>query len=528
VWQTTEERQCRGHLLHALVAGVLREVVEEFGGTPDTPVGTDDRIRQESLWCWHELVKGGLSSRKAVGNKSCLANQGIYPNDDRYGPRKDWALRRTKSDKSSSKGEKLAARELVMRIDKAIEPAPGRVGSEDSLSVLDHMFPQSLAAAARRRLARHSGTAELTQYQAEAIPVLAKAMGSGENLLLSAVTGSGKSLPGQLAAGYVVGRRELGHRNRRAVIALPLKALVGDVLDELTSWFTDAGLQFRVLGGSRDYPENVEDLAAGRYEVAVMIYETLDGYLSSGQDPLRGCGVLIVDELQYLDDETRGPRLESMLTKVRLNYPTLPVVGISALLPQDSREKLAQWLDIDDERRRHTSKRPVPLDVRAYDGLTWRKLRDNIAVSDTPGGTDGDTHVAGQLDLKSGLPSERGKDDVSNRSTIARPRSGGNILAPGVVVHILKQNPSSRVLVYTRSRSSAFALTQAIQEAMSRGFGGVRRTARNPWRNGRYRDKTMSEQEADERQQRLRRTALHGARTDVASALMTGCAYHTR
>jgi hypothetical protein len=63
---------------------------------------------------------------------------------------------------------------------------------------------------------------------------------------------------------------------------------------------------------------------------------------------------------------------------------------------------------------------------------------------------------------------------------------------------------------------------------MSRGFGGVRRTARNPWRNGRYRDKTMSEQEADERQQRLRRTALHGARTDVASALMTGCAYHTR
>jgi superfamily II DNA/RNA helicase len=358
--------------------------------------------------------------------------------------------------------------------------------------------------------------------------VLAKAMESGENLLLSAVTGSGKSLLGQLAAGYVVGRRELGHRNRKAVIALPLKALVSDVVNELKEWFADAGLSYRVLGGSRDYPENVEELAAGRYEVAVMIYETLEGYLSSGQDPLKGCGVLIVDELQYLDDETRGPRLESMLTKARLNYPKLPIVGISAVLSQESRKMLARWLGIDDERHRHTSERPVSLDVRAYDGFTWRKLRDKTAVSDGVGGDDLGVPEEAQLDLKSRLLSDWTKDDNATRSIIAPSYRGGSVLAPAVVVHKLEEDPDSRVLVYTRSRASAFALTGAIQAAMDREFGPVKRTRPNPWRYGRYRDVTLSPEVADERQHRLRRTAVHGARKDVESALMTGCAYHTR
>ncbi|MER7672045.1 DEAD/DEAH box helicase [Kitasatospora sp. NPDC096128] len=528
VWATATVGLRRGHLLHALVAGVLCELVEEFGGRPADQAEMDDRIRQESLWCWRELVLAGLSGRESVGRKSYGPNRGVYPNDETSKARKDWALRRTGARSNSAQGEKLAARDLVVRIGRAIEPAPHRVGPEDSLSVLDQMLPPALAAATRRRLARHSGTAELTAYQADAIPILAKAMGSGENLLLSAVTGSGKSLLGQLAAGYVVGRRELGHRNRRAVIALPLKALVGDVVDELTDWFNDAGLQYRVLGGSRDYPENVEDLAAGRYEVAVMIYETLDGYLSSGQDPLRGCGVLIVDELQYLDDEARGPRLESMLTKVRLNYPTLPIVGISAVLSQGSRDKLARWLDVDSERRRHTSRRPVPLDVRAFDGCTWRKLRDTTAVDDVANETDLGPVEVEQLDLRSEFLSEWAKDRVWDRSIVARARSGGNVLAPAVVVHKLKEIPTPRILVYTRSRSSAFALAEAIQAAMDREFGAVRRTRPNPWLSGRYRDETLTQLEAAEKQGRLRRTAAHGARKDVETALMTGCAYHTR
>ncbi|MFG2047586.1 DEAD/DEAH box helicase [Micromonospora sp. NPDC048935] len=527
VWQKADGLAANGHLLHALIAGVLVEMAEEFGFRPDSP-DTDLRIRQESVWCWYELVIAGLKGRASVGSAAYRPNRGIYQNEDTYKSRKDWALRRTRAGLKGSQGEQLAARDIVRRIGSSIEPVPVQIGQVDSLSILDQMLPPSLAAATRRRLARHTGTPQLTTYQAETIPVLAKAMGSGENLLLSAVTGSGKSLLGQLAAGYVVGRRELGHRNRRAVIALPLKALVGDVVNELTGWFADAGLQFRVLGGSRDYPENVEDLASGRYEVAVMIYETLDAYLSSGQDPLRGCGVLIVDELQYLDDEGRGPRLESMLTKVRLNYPTLPIVGISAVLSQESRTRLAGWLDVDQERHRHTSARPVSLDVRAYDGFMWRKLRDTSAVSD-----DGDDAGSGaieeaELDLKSQMLSDWARDDGASRSILARARSGGNVLAPAVVVHKLKENPDLRLLVYTRSRSSAFSLAAAIQAAMDREFGAIRRTRNNPWRFGRYRDESLTVELAEERRQRLSRTAAHGARKDVETALMTGCAYHTR
>ncbi|MFI9643356.1 DEAD/DEAH box helicase [Micromonospora sp. NPDC051925] len=533
-WQEADGAAVNGHLLHALIAGVLTEMAEEFGFRPNSS-DTDLRIMQESVWCWYELVLAGLDGRASVGSAAYPPNRGIYPNEDSYKSRKDWALRRTRAGSKGSQGEQLAAREIVRRIGSAIEAVPQQSGQVDSLSILDQMLPPTLAAATRRRLARYTGTPQLTTYQAETIPVLARAMGSGENLLLSAVTGSGKSLLGQLAAGYVVGRRQLGHRNRRAVIALPLKALVGDVVNELTGWFADAGLQFRVLGGSRDYPENVEDLASGRYEVAVMIYETLDAYLSSGQDPLRGCGVLIVDELQYLDDEGRGPRLESMLTKVRLNYPKLPIVGISAVLSQESRARLAEWLDVDQERHRHTSERPVSLDVRAYDGFMWRKLRDTSAVRDDGDGGDGGDGGGGnseieeaQLDLKSQMLSDWARDGSASRSILDRARSGGNVLAPAVVVHKLKENPELRVLVYTRSRTSAFSLAAAIQAAMDREFGPVRRTRNNPWRFGRYRDESLDTEVAEERRQRLSRTAAHGARKDVETALMTGCAYHTR
>ncbi|WFE57882.1 DEAD/DEAH box helicase [Micromonospora sp. WMMD712] len=527
VWRKSGDVAAKGHLLHALIAGTLTDLSEEFGFRPNSS-DTDLRIRQESIWCWYELVLAGLDGRESVGKAAYKPNQGIYPNDDTPKSRKDWALRRTRAGSKGAQGEQLAARDIVRRVGSSIEPVPQQLGQVDSLSGLDQMLPPSLAAATRRRLARYSGTPQLTSYQAETIPILAKALGAGENMLLSAVTGSGKSLLGQLAAGYVVGRRELGHRNRRAVIALPLKALVGDVVDELTDWFMDAGLQFRVLGGSRDYPENVEDLASGRYEVAVMIYETLDAYLSSGQDPLKGCRVLIVDELQYLDDEGRGPRLESMLTKVRLNYPRLPIIGISAVLSQDSRARLAEWLDVDQERHRHTAERPVSLDVRAYDGFVWRKLRDTSAISDHEDDASSGSIEESQLDLKSQMLSDWAKDDGAKHSILARASSGGNMLAPAVVVQKLRENSDLRILVYTRSRKSAFSLAQAIQAAMDLEFGAVRRTRNNPWRFGRYRDESLATEVAEERRQRLTRTAAHGARKDVETALMTGCAYHTR
>ncbi|MBO3739529.1 DEAD/DEAH box helicase [Actinoplanes flavus] len=529
VWQVAEGVAAHGHLMHALIVGELVEMAEEFGFRPDSSADTDVRIRQESIWCWYELVLAGLNGRESVGSTTHEPNQGIYPNTESNRGRKEWALRRTRAGRNGSRGERLAARDIAERIGGSIESVPRQIGPVDSLSILDQMLPPVLAAATRRRLARLTGTPRLTTYQSETVPVLAKAMGSGENLLLSSVTGSGKSLLGQLAAGYVVGRSEPGHRNnRRAVIALPLKALVGDVVDELTDWFRDAGLQFRVLGGSRDYPENVEDLASGRYEVAVMIYETLDAYLSSGQDPLRGCGVLVVDELQYLDDEERGPRLESMLTKVRLNYPALPIIGISAVLSPASRTRLAKWLDVDQERHRHTEERPVSLDVRAYDGFTWRKLRDT-----GPGSSGGDDATSGlieegQLDLKSKVLSDWRQGGGAAHSIVARARSGGNALAPAVVLHKLKEDPDLRVLVYTRSRTSAVSLATAIQEAMDREFVAVRRTRTNPWRFGRYRDESLTSEQVEERQRRLSRTAAHEARRDVEIALMTGCAYHTR
>jgi len=49
----------------------------------------------------------------------------------------------------------------------------------------------------------------------------------------------------------------------------------------------------------------------------VTTYEKLDSLLRHRVDWLRQVGVLIIDEIHYVDDDKRGPIIESIVAKVR-------------------------------------------------------------------------------------------------------------------------------------------------------------------------------------------------------------------
>jgi hypothetical protein len=73
----------------------------------------------------------------------------------------------------------------------------------------------------------------------------------------------------------------------------------------------------------------------------VVVFEKFNS-LSSVTQILQGIGLIVIDELQMMGDETRGAGLELLLTKILLSPYKPQLLGLSAVLGDG--EDLARWL----------------------------------------------------------------------------------------------------------------------------------------------------------------------------------------
>ena len=169
-----------------------------------------------------------------------------------------------------------------------------------------------------------------------------------ESLLISAPTSSGKTFCGEMALARAVLQRCKG------IFLVPLKAVAEEKYRQFSECYGEAGL--RVVIGTRDHPENDAAIANGRFDMAVMVYEKLNGLLLTNFDLMGRVGALVVDEIQMLADGRRGAQLEMALTKLRYSEYRPQIVALSAVLGDAS--ALADWLGC---RLLLESSRPVEL-----------------------------------------------------------------------------------------------------------------------------------------------------------------------
>lgn len=172
----------------------------------------------------------------------------------------------------------------------------------------------------------------------------------GRSLLVVAPTGAGKTMVGELAALRAVAA------GSRAVVLLPLKALVNDKYDYMTRVY---GEHAQVVRATGDMSDQVGALLGGHYDIALLTYEKFMNLALGHPHLMRGLSVVVVDEVQILGDVHRGPSLEFLLTLLRTGHGrSAPpqVVALSAVVG-DSRG-LERWLGGDVLR---TTDRPVPL-----------------------------------------------------------------------------------------------------------------------------------------------------------------------
>jgi ATP-dependent RNA helicase HelY len=131
------------------------------------------------------------------------------------------------------------------------------------------------------------------------------------NVLVSAPTGSGKTLIANYAIGRILERRE------RAFYTTPLKALSNQKYKELSDLF---GTQrVGLLTGDTSINRSAE--------VIVMTTEVLRNMLLTDSEQLRTLGLVVLDEVHYLQDPFRGGVWEEVLI---LTPPSVRFVALSA------------------------------------------------------------------------------------------------------------------------------------------------------------------------------------------------------
>ncbi|NAZ85608.1 DEAD/DEAH box helicase [Kineococcus indalonis] len=207
--------------------------------------------------------------------------------------------------------------------------------------------PAERYAAARRRteesrteLARFAGTVgfELDGFQLQAC----RALEAGRGVLVAAPTGAGKTVVGEFAVHLAL------RTGRKAFYTTPIKALSNQKYAELVERHGAASVG--LLTG--------DNSVNGEAPVVVMTTEVLRNMLYAGSALLDGLGYVVMDEVHYLADRSRGAVWEEVI--IHLPSDVL-VASLSATV--SNAEEFGAWLDTvrGDTEVVVSEHRPVPL-----------------------------------------------------------------------------------------------------------------------------------------------------------------------
>ena len=171
-------------------------------------------------------------------------------------------------------------------------------------------------------------------------------------MLTVAPTSSGKTFIGELAIARAITQ---GHK---AVFLLPYRALTNEKYEDFNEIYGNQ-LGYRVIRCTGDYSDNTETYMRGQYDIALFTYEMFLNLSLSAQETLRQLGLVVIDEAQFITDETRGINVELLITNLLLQREqgiTPQIVALSAVIGDVNH--FNEWLDCEVQ---ISDQRPIPL-----------------------------------------------------------------------------------------------------------------------------------------------------------------------
>ena len=166
-------------------------------------------------------------------------------------------------------------------------------------------------------------------------PIQEKAIKAGlleqKSLLTCAPTASGKTLVATMAIVHTLGKG-------KALYLVPLKALANEKFKEYQQLLQSTSYQVSLATGDMDSESNY----LAKYDLLILTTEKLDSLLRHRVTWLTDVKTVVIDEIHLLNDPTRGPTLEVILTLLKTML-TPQLIGLSATIGNP--QELASWLD---------------------------------------------------------------------------------------------------------------------------------------------------------------------------------------
>jgi len=166
-------------------------------------------------------------------------------------------------------------------------------------------------------------------------PAQYKAIDSGifedKNLLICTPTASGKTLVAELAI-----MNAIFNDKGKCVYIVPLRALASEKYEFFKKMY-----DFKTAISSGDIDS--EDSYLEKYDLIITTSEKFDSLIRHKAKWLSAIKVVIIDEIHLLNDSSRGPTLEIIITILKQELKKMQIIGLSATIGNP--EDLANWLN---------------------------------------------------------------------------------------------------------------------------------------------------------------------------------------
>lgn len=174
------------------------------------------------------------------------------------------------------------------------------------------------------------------------------------NYIISIPTASGKTVLGILPALKTI------LNGGKAVYAAPLLSIQNEKVKEFKA-FEEHGIK---VG---KHPSNSD--------LSIMVFESFDALTRFSWNVLREVDTLIIDEFHMIGEYSRGPTLESAITRAKIINPSLRIIALSATLKNI--DEIEQWLDGKTVEHNY---RPVPLNKEVLDAEMFNTKNKNDVI----------------------------------------------------------------------------------------------------------------------------------------------------
>ena len=154
----------------------------------------------------------------------------------------------------------------------------------------------------------------------------------GKNLLVCTPTASGKTLIAELAAVSAILKG-----SSKAVYIVPLRALASEKYNHFKRRY-DGLIKTALSVGDADSAGGY----LSDYDLIVCTQEKLDSLLRHHAPWIGSVKVIVIDEIHLLNDPSRGPTLEILITILRNTLKNVQIIGLSATIGNS--QELADWL----------------------------------------------------------------------------------------------------------------------------------------------------------------------------------------